>query len=291
MKKFIIAILLMLPFVVHAESDTLYVSHLYTTHVRFSTDIIYANVSNPTSVVAKVIDQSKDLLALKARDVFAEPLNISVLEANGNLHTFILSYVEQPDKLIVDVRPSENKAVSESVVPASASFDKKKSSSKKTASSKVSQATDNTARKANAPQLKDVITLPQQVFHIGHKQYDIRVLCENVIAYSDITYMVFKLENQSGVSYECEDAVFVIESKKSNKRSVVYDKNVTYKSRYGSLSAAPGEDTMIAYSLDKMSLSKDQVLKVYFYENRGQRELVLTFTHDDINKARLYNEK
>ena len=38
--------------------------------------------------------------------------------------------------------------------------------------------------------------------------------------------------------------------------------------------------------MDKISLSKDQVLKVYFYEQGGQRELMLTINYDDINKAK-----
>ena len=41
----------------------------------------------------------------------------------------------------------------------------------------------------------------------------------------------------------------------------------------------------MAYSFKKMTLSKDQVLKIYFYENGGQRNLELTIDTDDINKA------
>lgn len=35
-----------------------------------------------------------------------------------------------------------------------------------------------------------------------------------------------------------------------------------------------------------MTLSKDQVLRVYFYENGGQRNLVMTVSPNDINKAK-----
>ena len=66
----------------------------------------------------------------------------------------------------------------------------------------------------------------------------------------------------------------------------VYDKNIFPKSRYGTLSCAPGSTARIGYTMDKISLSRDQVLKVYFYEQGGQRELVLSIGHDDINKAK-----
>ena len=38
--------------------------------------------------------------------------------------------------------------------------------------------------------------------------------------------------------------------------------------------------------MPKVSLSKDQVLRVYFYEQGGQRELVLTIDAADINRAK-----
>jgi hypothetical protein len=44
--------------------------------------------------------------------------------------------------------------------------------------------------------------------------------------------------------------------------------------------------TSIGYTLEKVSLAKDQVLRVYFYETGGQRELVLTIDAKDINKAK-----
>ena len=82
-------------------------------------------------------------------------------------------------------------------------------------------------------------------------------------------------------------AIFiVVESKKRSRKSVVYNRNIFPKSRYGTASCAPKQTTRIGYSLDKVSLAKDQVLRVYFYEEGGQRELVLTIDATDINRAR-----
>ena len=103
--------------------------------------------------------------------------------------------------------------------------------------------------------------------------------------YSDNTYTVLSVGNRSGVSYETGDATFVIESRKKNKRSVQYEKNLFPKGRYGSLTAKPGSVSRIAYSFDKVTLTKDQVLKVYLYETDGQRNLVMTLSARDINKA------
>lgn len=64
-----------------------------------------------------------------------------------------------------------------------------------------------------------------------------------------------------------------------------YEKNLFPKGSYGPLTAKPGSVYRIVYSFDKVTLTKDQVLKVYLYETDGQRNLVMTLSARDINKA------
>ena len=111
------------------------------------------------------------------------------------------------------------------------------------------------------------------------------VLCENIISYSDMTYIVLSLENRSSVSYNITDATFVVESKKKSKRSVVFEQTLFPKNRYGSLSTGSGQKQIMVYSLDKQTLSENQVIKIYLYEEGGQRNLEMTIDTKDINKA------
>ena len=259
------------------RTDTLGVSDQYTTHVIFNTDLIYADLSNSQAMAAKILEQSKNMMALKARSEFSAPLSVSALESNGSMHTYIVLFEKEPSRLVYDMRRSEygQDASSQS-----------KGDGRKKDSAQGRGGEAGLYRKADAPLLKDVVEAPQSLWHISRRQYDIEVTCTGILSYSDITYMVFSLTNSSGVSYECADATFVVESRKQSRKSVVYDRNIFPKSRYGTLSCAPGKTTRIGYSMDKISLSKDQVLKVYFYEQGGQRELMLTIDSDDINRAR-----
>lgn len=249
-------------------ADTLRISDLFTTHIVFNTDLIYADLSNSQVMAAKILEQSKNIMALKARAPFTNPLSVSALESNGNMKTFIILFEKHPSKLLYDIRDGIEE---EGAAPAD---------------NNTAKSGPGMFRKGNAPLLKDVALSPQRLYHLSTKQYRIEVTCTNILSYSDITYMVFRLKNGSGVSYECSDATFVVESKKKAKKSVVYDKNIFPKSRYGTISCAPGEETIIGYSMDKLSLSKNQILMVYFYEQGGQRELVLSIDSEDINKAK-----
>ena len=264
-----------LPAAAQQHSDTLRVSDLFTTHIIFNTDLIYADLSNSQACIGKILEQSKNMMALKARSPFATPLSVSALESNGTMHTFIVVFEENPKELVYDIRFGSGPELE------NASATKRKNG-RRTASG--GQA--GLYRKADAPLLKDVVEAPQALWHISAHQYDIEVVCTNILSYSDITYLVFSLKNSSGVSYECQDATFVVESRKRSSKSVVYDRNIFPKSRWGTASCAPRSITRIGYSMDKVSLAKDQVLKVYFYEQGGQRELVLTIDAADINRAK-----
>ncbi len=292
-----------------AKVDTLRISTHYTTHVIFATDITYADLSNNKVVAGKIIEQNKNMLALKAREVFTEPCSVSALESNGTMHTFIVVYQEHPSELVIDIR--KRQAQAESTVSNTGGGGGNYSSRTARLIAEVKEkegridkhkeqggggsrqgggSGDNvsTWKTGQAPLLQDVVKQPQHLYHIGCKEYDIQVMCEDISSFSDITYMILSLRNNSGISYDIGDATFVIESKGNNrKRTVKYDKTVFPRNRHGKLSAGPGEYTRVAYSFDKLTLSKDQVLRVYLYENEGQRNLVMTINSKDINKARV----
>ena len=250
----------------HAQGlDTLRLSTLYTTHVIFPTELIYADLSNNRIVAAKIVEQNRNMLAIKAREPFSTTTSVSALESNGNMHTFVIAYDEHPRELVIDMRGGSFRA---------------EGGAKNRPGREVSLV-----RESDAPVLSEVIGQRQRLYHIGDKAYDLTALCEDVFVYSDNTYIVLSLRNRSGVSYETSDATFVVESRKRGKRTVQYERNLYPKGRYGSLTARPSDMARIAYSFDKITLTTDQVLKVYIYETGGQRNLVLTLSCRDINRA------
>ena len=247
-----------------AQTDTLWISTSFTTHIIFATDVTYADLSNNKIVAAKIVEQNRNILAVKARCPFEESTSISALEANGTMHTYIVRYDESPKTLIINHRtPTRNNSHSGEM---------------------RKNVTSN--RQSDAPTLSEMSSGKQRIFHIGAKAYDITALCENIVSYSDITYITLSITNKSGVSYDIKDATFVLESKKRGKRSVVIEKTIFPEGRHGSLNCQVGDKAKMTYSFKKITLSNDQVLKIYLYEHGGQRNLEMTINTNDINKAR-----
>ena len=83
--------------------DTLFISTTQVVHLRFASELKYVNLGNK-SIVAKIVDGSKDYVAVKAREPFDICTSMSCLESTGAMHTFLVAYREHPARLDVDTR-------------------------------------------------------------------------------------------------------------------------------------------------------------------------------------------
>ena len=189
MKKILISILAAaVGMAAQAQSDTLRLSSLYTTHIIFPSELSYVDVSNK-AITAKVVDNSKNILAIKARYKFDYCTTISALESDGRMNTYIVIYDESPKELVIDRRIDERKA------------------------DKATTASDS--KESKTPQAQEILKQRRKLFHLSDSKYKMTVACEDLFVCNDITYFVLSVENRSGISYDCADAGFVIESRKN----------------------------------------------------------------------------
>ena len=68
--------------------DTLFISTTQVVHIRFGSELKYVNLGNK-AIVAKIVDGSKDYVAVKAREPFDICTSMSCLESTGAMHTFM----------------------------------------------------------------------------------------------------------------------------------------------------------------------------------------------------------
>ncbi len=127
----------------------------------------------------------------------------------------------------------------------------------------------------------------RRLFHIADREYGITVQCYDISTANDKTTLVLSLKNQSILSYQTTAPRFVIEGRKTTRKKPQIEKTICpISSTIRKISVSPGGEIIAAYSFDKLTLMKDKVLKVYFYENGGVRNYVITITIRDIWKSR-----
>lgn len=261
-----------------AQTPTLYLSNIYTTHITFATTVSYVDLSSPANVAAKIVETNKNIVALKARSAFETPSSVTVIESNGAIHTFQIIYRESPDILVYDAERDFSVRRPAPVDTAVA----------RTARRKVETAAAGEGPRGGnvAPTLEQVLREPQHLYHIADRQYGVKVVCTNVLVHNDVFYLVLTLENGSGISYTPSVASFNVVPRKVGRRTLDYTNPLTPRSSLGTLFAMPGSTVSIVYCFDKITLLRTEVFKVYVSEKQGQRNFVLTLTPDDINKAR-----
>ena len=270
MRRVILLAVLLTDFVNVATAfpvDTVYISTLSTTHIRFSSELKYVDLSNKV-LSARIVEGSKDIVAVKAKEAFEFTTTMSCLEADGRLHTFIVAYDENPEVLIVDMRRFPVRpGMTDLTKTGMTDMTKPEIADLSTWSSDVAEFLDS---------------LEREIYHIGDVAYDIKALCENVIIQDDVTYIVLSVENGSAVSYSMSSPRFVIESKRKTKRGLVYEKQLFPKHTSGETVTAPGTVSRLVFSFDKVTLVKGQVFRIYLYEEGGPRNFVLSFGVRDL---------
>ena len=243
--------------------DTLFISTTQVVHIRFGSELKYVNLGNK-AIVAKIVDGSKDYVAVKAREPFDICTSMSCLESTGAMHTFLVAYREHPSRLDVDTR-----------VPV-----------RTTGSSEVRPSAPDTTFSFSSQTFEDIVAMRQELYHLGTRGYDIDIQCENIFVKDDVLFLLISLDNHSAVSYSLTAPRFAIESKRKTKRGLQYEKAVFPRQTYGLGTIQPDGVGKLVFTFDKIALTKGQVFRIYFYENSGSRNYTLTLNVSDINKAR-----
>lgn len=240
--------------------DTLFISTTQVVHLRFGSELKYVNLGNK-AIVAKIVDGSKDFVAVKAREPFDICTSMSCLESTGQMHTFLVAYREHPSRLEVDTRLSPS-APAAATAPLDSAFYSSPSS------------------------LTEIASMKKELYHIGTSGYGIQILCENIFYKDDVLFLLISVKNSSAVSYELASPRFAVESARKTRRGLQYEKAVFPRASYGLGTIAPDTEGRLVFTYDKITLVRGQVFRVYFYEKGGARNLVMTLNMKDVNEAR-----
>ena len=270
-----------------ARSDTLYISVSQTVHLRFASELKYVNLGSK-EILAKIVDGSKDFVAVRARAPFDFCTSLSCLESNGQMHTFLVAYREHPERLEVDTRTSAQMGTSPALQYGSAPIPGVGTGGyhPKDSSFFLSSYSPAEGLPSATFTLEGLARRPQELYHIGVRDYGISLLCENIYVKDDILILVLSLENTSAVSYEIAPPRFAVESRKRTRRGLQYEKAIVPRLAYGLGTVPPGNEGRMSFAFDKLALIRGQVLRIYFYEKRGVRNMVLTLSEKELMKAK-----
>lgn len=252
------------------RKDTIYLSDKNTTHIRFDSDIKYVDLSNKV-IMAKIVEGSKDIVAVRAREPFDFSTSISCLESDGDMHSYIVVYDENPANLIIDSRHlSKMEEYVRQVDMTPELFTER-----------------NEDRQFD---IEDMKYARQEFYHIGSQRYDIHCFCKNIFVDKDVYYFVFDLKNFSKTSYELSEPRFAIESRKRSSRGLKYEKQLYPRVVSACNKIEPRSSGKMVFAFEKFSVPRDQVFNVYVYEKDGTRNFRISILGRDIKDATMLKD-
>lgn len=93
-------------------ADTLFVSTSQVVHLRFASELKYLNLGDRV-LIARIVDKSKDYVAVRAREAFEGVTSMSCIESTGEMHSFVVAFKERPERLEVDLRGGPSTSMEE----------------------------------------------------------------------------------------------------------------------------------------------------------------------------------
>ena len=266
-------------------SDTLFVSTSQVVHLRFASDLKYLSLGDRV-LVARIVDGSKDFVAVRAREAFSHCTTISCLETSGAMHTFLVAYREHPDRLEVDTRTGAQMGTDLTAqygtgpIPGVGAGDHHP----KDSSFFLSSHSSADGLPSATFTLEGLARRPQELYHIGVRDYGISLLCENIFVMTedraltqDIRPLRILLLNLMPTKIETETQLLRLLSNTPLQ---------VERLAYGLGTVTPGNEGRMVFAFDKLALIRGQVMRVYFYEKGGVRNMVLTLSGKDLMKAK-----
>lgn len=239
-----------------------------TVHVLFPAPVTYVDLGS-MNIIAGKADGAENVVRVKAavRD-FKGETNFSVICANGNLYTFVVTYCDIPSRLSVEIDDDKRGSTESPFVRLKELGDQMPA-----AVSRIMGAIyENDAR--------DMKT-------IGSKKYGIQAVFKGIYISGDLMYFHTAISNFSNIPFDIDFIRFVITDKKVTRRTAIQQTIIEPVRVFDQISNVDGKSTVRnVYVFRKITVPDDKILRIEIGERGGGRHLRFTVDNTELIKAK-----
>ena len=247
------------------EPQRLFITYSKTTNLIFPYGIKSIDRGSRDVLVQKAIGV-ENVLQVKAGSVDMAETNLTVVTAEGNLYSYLLSYAENPERLNFKVQSTEAVPHPVAVFTQDATTD----------------AIAATAQMVNGKQ-KDLTG-------IRDKHYDMELELRGLYIRHDLLYFQFGLRNNSNINYDIEQFRFFIRDRKKSKRTSSQETELVPVHINGNVTRIEGvSEQAITIAIPKMTIPDKKYLAIQLLEKNGGRNLLLKMSNKKLMGAKPIN--
>lgn len=249
-----------------------------TVHIIFPAEISYVDLGSSNILAGKATGSENVIRVKAAVRGFETETNMAVITADGSFYTFNVKYVDEPQKLNVEMRDfmHDGEAVNR---PNNALEIYLKELGNE--SPKLVNLINRSIYKNNKRHVK----------HIGSKRFGIQYLLKGIYSHNNLLYLHTQIKNESNVPFEIDFIHMKIVDKKVAKRTAIQE-TVVYPIRaYNYLTTARGNKTeRTVFVIDKITIPDGKQMVIELFEKNGGRHQQFIIENSDLIRARVIDE-
>ncbi|MFL9829711.1 conjugative transposon protein TraN [Flavobacterium sp. ST-87] len=232
------------------KQDSLVIAYSKTTNIVFPNSILSVDRGSSDVLVQKA-KGVENILQIKAAQHDFTETNLTVVTADGQLYSFVVSYNEQ--------KPILNLVVGQ-----------------KTSISKHPGST-NAENEAELKSYSEVVFYEKEKLrNVKDNQYNIKLQLNGLFIHEKVMYYRVKIANNSNVSYEISQLRFFIRDQRKAKRTASQEIEINPLYIYNDIEIVEGKsEVCLVFALPKITIPDKKYLSIQLMEERGGRHLEL----------------
>ncbi len=248
------------------------VSFHKTSHLLFKSPIRYVDLGS-NNIIAGKAKQAENVLRIKAnKEYFDTETSLTVICADGSFYAFNVKYVDEPEKLNIDMNEVVLKDAQVHPNKQTVFFEELGNESPRWVDLVMRTIYNNN---------------DTHIRHIGAKKARIQFRLKGLYVEKGLLYFHTELKNRSKTPFEIDFISFKVVDKKLLKQTAIQEVPLSPVRVFHSMDKVDKKSKeRTVFCLGKMTLPNDKLLEVSVFEKNGGRHQTFLLESKDWDKAR-----
>lgn len=253
-----------------------------TVHIIFPAGVRYVDLGS-TKIIAGKAEGAENVIRIKAAvRNFEDETNFSVITDDGNFYSFNVRYVQEPEKLNIEMKELITKAAPGKTQTGAGDVYLKELGKEPPATVNLIM---NTIYKNDKNDIKN----------ISSKKYGVEFSIKGIYTNNGMLYFHSQIKNITNIPFDIDFITFKIVDRRVTKRTAVQEQVLTPLRVLNNNQTIRGKSVARSvFTLEKFTIADNKMLVIEIFEKNGGRHQSVMITNRNIVKAKLitnYNTK
>ncbi|MCK9625562.1 MAG: conjugative transposon protein TraN [Bacteroidales bacterium] len=253
-----------------------------TVHIIFPAAVRYVDLGS-TKIIAGKAEGAENVIRIKAAvRNFEDETNFSVITDDGNFYSFNVRYVQEPEKLNIEMKELITKAAPGKTQTGAGDVYLKELGKEPPAA--VNLIMNNIYKKDKS-----------DIKNISSKKYGVEFSIKGIYTNNGMLYFHSQIKNITNIPFDIDFITFKIVDRRVTKRTAVQEQLLTPLRVLNNNQTIRGKSVARSvFTLEKFTIADNKMLVIEIFEKNGGRHQSVMISNRNIVKAKLitnYNTK